>query len=97
MHLILWTTHDGRLQSRGRTCVRRAWLDGSHRHIPNQDAARNHVRIQDHIGRQLRAMYDYVSAEPVPERILELLKRLHETGAEQAEIGATSGRMPELT
>ena len=32
--------------------------------------------LQDHLGQQLRAMYDGLRTEPVPERILDLLKRL---------------------
>ena len=36
--------------------------------------------IQDHIGRHLRAMYDQLRTEPVPDRLLDLLKRLAQTG-----------------
>ena len=32
--------------------------------------------LQGHIGRQLRAMYDDVLAQPIPERFLHLLQRL---------------------
>ncbi len=35
-----------------------------------------HVQIQDHIGRQLRAVYDDVLNQPVPDRLLELLEEL---------------------
>ena len=34
------------------------------------------VQVQDHIGRQLRAVYDDVLNQPVPDRLLELLERL---------------------
>ena len=34
--------------------------------------------LQDSLGQQLRAMYDGLRTEPVPERILDLLKRLDE-------------------
>ena len=40
--------------------------------------------IQDHIGQHLRAMYDRSKTEPVPDRILNLLKRLAETGPGQS-------------
>lgn len=33
-------------------------------------------RIQEVIGQGLRAMYDSLKAEPIPEHILELLKKL---------------------
>ena len=34
--------------------------------------------LQAHIGRQLRAMYDTVVNQPVPDRFLELLNKLDE-------------------
>ena len=34
------------------------------------------VQVQDHIGRQLRAVYDDVLNQPVPDRLLELLEEL---------------------
>lgn len=34
------------------------------------------VQVQDHIGRQLRAVYDDVLNQPVPDRLLELLDQL---------------------
>ncbi|MHB2168896.1 NepR family anti-sigma factor [Alsobacter sp. R-9] len=34
--------------------------------------------LQSHIGRQLRAMYDTVVNQPVPDRFLELLNKLDE-------------------
>jgi hypothetical protein len=36
--------------------------------------------LQGHIGRQLRAMFDGVAHEPVPERFLQLLKDLEQSG-----------------
>ena len=36
--------------------------------------------LQDHIGRQLRAMFDDVAQEPVPPRFLQLLKDLEQSG-----------------
>lgn len=32
--------------------------------------------VQDHIGRQLRALYDDVLGQPVPDRFRELMERL---------------------
>jgi hypothetical protein len=32
--------------------------------------------VKDHIGRQLRALYDEVAGQPVPDRFMELLNRL---------------------
>jgi Anti-sigma factor NepR len=40
--------------------------------------------IQDHIGQHLRAMYDRLKTEPVPDRLLDLLKRLDKTEPEQS-------------
>jgi len=34
--------------------------------------------VQSHIGRQLRAIYDGVVAQPVPDRFLELLNELEQ-------------------
>ena len=38
--------------------------------------------LQDRLGLQLRAMYDQLRTEPMPERILDLLKRLDQTEPE---------------
>ncbi len=35
------------------------------------------------IARQLKAMYDEVIAQPVPDRLLELLKRIDDGGAKK--------------
>jgi hypothetical protein len=34
------------------------------------------ANVKDHIGRQLRALYDEVASQPVPDRFMELLNRL---------------------
>jgi len=36
--------------------------------------------LQGHLGRQLRAMFDGVADEPVPDRFLQLLKDLEQSG-----------------
>ncbi|MCB1443628.1 MAG: hypothetical protein KDJ72_11465 [Methyloceanibacter sp.] len=36
--------------------------------------------LQAHIGRQVRAMFDSVADEPVPEHLLRLLKDLDKSG-----------------
>lgn len=36
--------------------------------------------LQDHIGRQVRAVFDSVADEPVPEHLLRLLKDLDQSG-----------------
>lgn len=36
--------------------------------------------LQAHIGRQLRATFDEVAREPIPDRFLQLLKDLEESG-----------------
>jgi hypothetical protein len=38
--------------------------------------ARKRPNVKDHIGRQLRALYDEVANQPVPDRFMELLDRL---------------------
>jgi hypothetical protein len=37
--------------------------------------------IQAHLGRQLRAIYDEVAAQPVPDRFLKLLQQLEQKTA----------------
>jgi hypothetical protein len=39
--------------------------------------------VKDHIGRQLRALYDEVACQPVPDRFMELLNRLDEKSGEE--------------
>lgn len=43
---------------------------------PVPEAPSLQPQIQDHIGRQLRAMYDTVLNQPVPDRFRELMERL---------------------
>lgn len=47
--------------------------------------------VQSHIGRQLRAIYDGVVAQPVPDRFLELLNELERRSAGTAADTATTG------
>lgn len=39
--------------------------------------------LQAHIGRQLRAAFDEVAREPIPDRFLQLLKDLEESGSKK--------------
>lgn len=39
--------------------------------------------IHEHIGRQLRAMFDDVEAQPVPDHIRKLLEELERKGAKE--------------
>lgn len=41
-------------------------------------------QIQDHIGRQLRALYDDVLSQPVPDRFKELMERLDHKGEDDS-------------
>jgi hypothetical protein len=41
-------------------------------------------QVQGHIGRQLRALYDHVLDQPIPDRLLTLLKQLDEGQASGA-------------
>jgi hypothetical protein len=43
---------------------------------PAGSAKKRSPNVKDHIGRQLRALYDVVAAQPVPDRFMELLNRL---------------------
>ena len=56
---------------------RSGWLDLS----PSEPIteARISPDLQDRLGLQLRAMYDQLRTEPLPERLLDLLKRLDQT------------------
>jgi len=56
---------------------RSGWLDPCPSEVPS--AARISPDLQDRLGLQLRAMYDQVRSEPIPERILDLLKHLDQT------------------
>ena len=47
--------------------------------VSAEDASTGRKRppnVKDHIGRQLRALYDEVASQPVPDRFMELLDRL---------------------
>lgn len=48
--------------------------------------------VQSHIGRQLRAIYDGVVAQPVPDRFLELLNELEKNAADRQD--GTGGSDP---
>ena len=48
---------------------------GSRRRAPKSGASVQ-MQVQDHIGRQLRAVYDDLLSQPVPDRFLELLEQL---------------------
>lgn len=40
-------------------------------------------RVQGEIGRQLRAVYDDIISEPIPDRFLELLQQLEESAGKK--------------
>jgi Anti-sigma factor NepR len=46
-------------------------------------AKKRNVNVKDHIGRQLRALYDEVASQPVPDRFMELLNRLGEQSGDE--------------
>jgi hypothetical protein len=46
-------------------------------------AKRRNPNVKDHIGRQLRALYDEVAGQPVPDRFMELLNRLDEKSGDE--------------
>ncbi|MFO1148402.1 MAG: NepR family anti-sigma factor [Alsobacter sp.] len=45
-------------------------------------AARLKPQVQDHIGRQLRAVYDDVLKQPLPDRFRELMEKLDRSTGE---------------
>lgn len=49
---------------------------GGGRGSGTSDSAEIDPRVQGEIGRQLRAVYDDIISEPVPDRFLELLQQL---------------------
>jgi len=51
---------------------------------PSLERAQQLAVIRGGIARRLRAMYERECAQPVPERILEVLQELKETGASSA-------------
>ena len=50
------------------------------RRRPPKNGASVQMQVQDHIGRQMRAVYDDLLSQPVPDRFLELLQQLDDTG-----------------
>lgn len=50
--------------------------------------------VETHIGGRLRAMYDSVLREPVPDRFLDLLRQLDTKTATQPEDAAPTERQP---
>lgn len=50
---------------------------------PGTMAEGHEADLQSHIGRQLRAMYDTVVKQPIPDRFLELLSKLDEKSGEK--------------
>lgn len=64
---------------------------GSRRRPPKTGASVQ-MQVQDHIGRQLRAVYDDLLSQPVPDRFLELLDQLDNGKPEKA--GEPSGGEP---
>ena len=65
---------------------RRMTVDATKRAEPAKDAAENapaegmSPELQAHIGRQVRAMFDEVAEEPVPDHLLRLLQELDRGG-----------------
>lgn len=49
---------------------------------PNEKGAGLHPKLQAHLGRQLRAMYDEVAQEPIPDKLLQLLRQLDKGGSD---------------
>src|SRR3954447_2249429 len=52
---------------------------------PHTGEAQISPDIQDHIGQHLRAMYEQLRTEPVPDHLLDLLKRWDGTEPEQSD------------
>jgi Anti-sigma factor NepR len=46
-------------------------------------AKKRNPNVKEHIGRQLRALYDEVASQPVPDRFMELLDRLDMKSGEE--------------
>ena len=45
------------------------------------------VPIEDHIGRQLKSLYDDVLSQPIPDRFLELLNELDARAGQAGQLG----------
>lgn len=55
-------------------------------------------QVQGHIGRQLRALYDHVLDQPIPDRFLALLSQLDESGGGGvADDGPKPPLIPDVT
>ena len=54
------------------------------RRRPPKSGASVQMQVQDHIGRQLRAVYDDLLSQPVPDRFLELLEQLDQSKPQAA-------------
>ena len=65
----------------------------SRRRSPKHGAAVQ-IEAQDHIGRQLRAIYDDLLSQPVPDRFLELLRQLDDTGKPEAKTDVKDAPQP---
>jgi hypothetical protein len=50
---------------------------------PSPPVKKRSPDIKDHIGRQLRALYDEVANQPVPDRFMDLLNRLDEKSRDE--------------
>ena len=50
---------------------------------PDGNAAEMDPRVQCEIGRQLRAVYDDIISEPVPDRFLDLLHQLEQSAGKK--------------
>jgi hypothetical protein len=48
-----------------------------------EPAKKRNINVKEHIGRQLRALYDEVASQPVPDRFMELLNRLGEKSGDE--------------
>ena len=59
--------------------------------VPGKPGRLN-AEIQSRIGHQLRAMYDDVVRQGVPDRFAELIKKLDEPGAAGGQTPKTDGR-----
>lgn len=64
------------------------------RRRPPKTGASVQMQVQDHIGRQLRAVYDDLLSQPVPDRFLELLDQLDKTKPEGTTDAVAQARQP---
>jgi hypothetical protein len=55
---------------------RRAIAEAAPRNIPPRCATSSGSTVADHIGKELRGLYDDIVAQPIPERFLDLLNQL---------------------